>query len=175
MARERRGRAIDAGRPGGRPVSESVTTSVRIMMPADANIRGNVFGGAIMKYMDEIAAVAAFRHARKNVVTASIDRMNFIAPVYLGNLLVLKASVNYVGRTSMEIGVRMEAEDLRSGRITHVGSCFLTYVALDDEGRPTSIEPVIPVTDDEKRRYREAATRRQIREAERAQLGKLGV
>jgi len=148
---------------------------VRIMMPADANIRGNVFGGAIMKYMDEIAAVAAFRHARKNVVTASIDRMNFIAPVYLGNLLVLKASVNYVGRTSMEIGVRMEAEDLRSGRVTHAGSCFLTYVALDDDGRPTPIEPVVPVTDDERRRYREAATRRQIREAERAQLGKLGV
>ena len=148
---------------------------MRIMMPADANIRGNVFGGAIMKYMDEIAAVAAFRHARKNVVTASIDRMNFIAPVYLGNLLVLKASVNYVGRTSMEIGVRMEAEDLRSGRVTHAGSCFLTYVALDDDGRPTPIEPVVPVTDDERRRYREAATRRQIREAERAQLGKLGV
>src|SRR5580698_6678690 len=103
----------------GRPVSDSTVTSVRIMMPTDANIRGNVFGGSIMKYMDEIAAVAAFRHARKNVVTASIDRMDFLAPVYLGNLLILKAAVNYVGTTSMEIGVRIEAEDPLNGKITH--------------------------------------------------------
>ena len=160
---------------GGRPVSESTTTSVRIMMPADANIRGNVFGGAIMKYMDEIAAVTAFRHAKKPVVTASIDRMNFIAPVYLGDLLVMKASINYVGRTSMEVGVRMEAENLLSGKTTHVGSCFLTYVALDDKGKPTPVEPVIPVTADEKRRYREAVTRRKLREVERAEIRKLGV
>ncbi len=162
-------------RRSGRKVSESTVTSVRIMMPADANIRGNVFGGAIMRYMDEIAAVVAFRHARRNVVTASIDRMNFIAPVYLGNLLVLKASVNYVGKTSMEIGVRMEAENLVTGEVTHAGSCFLTYVALDDKGRPTAIDPVIPVTADEKRRHREAATRRRLRELERAEIGKLGV
>src|SRR5208283_5228924 len=162
-------------KPAGRPVSESTTTSVRIMMPADANIRGNVFGGAIMKYMDEIAAVTAFRHAKKPVVTASIDRMNFIAPVYLGDLLVMKASVNYVGRTSMEVGVRMEAENLLSARVTHVGSCFLTYVALDDDGRPTAVDPVIPVTPDEKRRHREAETRRRLRELERSEIRKLGV
>jgi acyl-CoA hydrolase len=162
-------------RRSGRKVSESTVTSVRIMMPADTNIRGNVFGGAIMRYMDEIAAVVAFRHARRNVVTASIDRMNFIAPVYLGNLLVLKASVNYVGKTSMEIGVRMEAENLVTGEVTHAGSCFLTYVALDDKGRPTSVDPVIPVSADEKRRYREAARRRRLREFERAEIGKLGV
>ncbi len=159
----------------GRPVSESTTTSVRIMMPADANIRGNVFGGAIMKYMDEIAAVTAFRHAKKPVVTASIDRMNFIAPVYLGDLLVMKASINYVGRTSMEVGVRMEAENLLSGKSTHVGSCFLTYVAIDDHGKPTPVEPVVPVTADEKRRYREAETRRKLREVERAEIRRLGV
>lgn len=145
------------------------------MMPTDANIRGNVFGGAIMKYMDEIAAVVAFRHARKNVVTASIDRMNFIAPVYVGNLLVLKASVNYVGRTSMEIGVRMEAEDLITGKVTHAGSCFLTYVALDEKGRPTPVVPLIPVTAEQKRRHREAITRRKLREVERAEIQKLGV
>jgi acyl-CoA hydrolase len=159
----------------GRQVAESTATSVRIMMPSDANIRGNVFGGAIMKYMDEIAAVVAFRHARRNVVTASIDRMNFIAPVYLGNLLVLKASVNYVGKTSMEIGVRMETEDPLTGEVRHAGSCFLTYVALDDKGRPTQVEPVVPVTADEKRRYREALTRRKIREVERTEIRKLGV
>jgi acyl-CoA hydrolase len=162
-------------KPAGKPVSESTTTSVRIMMPTDANIRGNVFGGSIMKYMDEIAAVVAFRHAKKNVVTASIDRMNFLAPVYLGNLLVLKASVNYVGRTSMEIGVRMEAEDLITGQVTHAGSCFLTYVALDDKGRPTEVEPVLPVSSDEKRRYNEAATRRRLREVERSEISKLGL
>jgi len=145
------------------------------MMPTDANIRGNVFGGSILKYMDEIAAVAAFRHARKNVVTASIDRMDFLAPVYLGNLLILKASVNYVGRTSMEIGVRIEAEDLISGKVTHAGSCFLTYVALDARGRPTPIDPVIPASSDEKRRFREAATRRKIREVERAEIRKLSL
>jgi acyl-CoA hydrolase len=159
----------------GRKVAESTATSVRIMMPTDANIRGNVFGGAIMKYMDEIAAVVAFRHSRRNVVTASIDRMNFIAPVYIGDMLVFKASVNYVGKTSMEIGVRMEAEDPVTGRVTHVGSCFLTYVALGDDGKPTTVEPVIPVTTEEKRRFREAATRRRLREVERAEIRKLGV
>ncbi len=163
------------GTKAGRPVAESTTTSVRIMMPTDANIKGNVFGGSIMKYMDEIAAVVAFRHAKKNVVTVSIDRMNFIAPVYLGNLLVLKASVNYVGKTSMEIGVRMESEDLITGKVTHVGSCFLTYVALDDRGRPTHVDPIVPVTADEKRRYREAVTRRKLRELETAEIRKLGV
>jgi acyl-CoA hydrolase len=159
----------------GRPASDSAVTSVRIMMPTDANIRGNVFGGSILKYMDEIAAVAAFRHARKNVVTASIDRMDFLAPVYLGNLLILKAAVNYVGTTSMEIGVRIEAEDPISGKVTHTGSCFLTYVALDPEGRPTSIAPVIPKTPDEKRRFRQAATRRKIRAVERAEIRKLSL
>jgi acyl-CoA hydrolase len=158
----------------GKRVSESTTTSVRIMMPTDANIRGNVFGGSIMKYMDEIAAVVAFRHAKRNVVTASIDRMNFLAPVYLGNLLVLKASVNYVGNTSMEIGVRIEAEDLITGQVTHAGSCFVTYVALDEKGKPTTVGPIVPASSDEKRRYNEAATRRRLREVERAEIQKLG-
>lgn len=161
--------------PAGRPVSHSVSTSLRIMMPTDANIRGNVFGGSILKYTDEIAAVAAFRHAQTNVVTASIDRMDFIAPVYIGNLLILKASVNYVGRTSMEIGVRIEAEDLKTGSVIHAGSCFLTYVALDDSGHPTPIEPLIPVSPDEKRRYKEAMTRRRLREVERAEIRKLSI
>lgn len=145
------------------------------MMPTDANILGNVFGGAILRYMDEIAAIAAFRHTRKNVVTASLDRMNFIAPVYVGNLLILKAAVNYVGRTSMEIGVRIEAEDIRTGETRHAGSCYLTYVALDERGRPTPVPPIIPVTAEEKRRYKEALTRRKIREVERAAIRELGV
>lgn len=140
-------------------------TTVRLMMPTDGNILGNVFGGAIMRYMDEVAGIVAFHHARKNVVTASIDRMDFYAPVYVGNLLILKAAVNFVGRTSMEVGVRIEAEDPLTGTTTHTGSCYLTFVALDADGRPTPVEPLIPVTADEKRRFREAQARRRAREA----------
>jgi acyl-CoA hydrolase len=136
------------------------------MMPNDANPGGNVFGGTILKLMDEVASIVAFRHCRRNVVTASIDRMSFYAPVYVGNLIALKASVNYVGNTSMEIGVRIEAEELMTGKVTHTGSSYLTYVALDNRGRPTPVPKVIPVTQEEKRRYRQALERRKLREAE---------
>jgi acyl-CoA hydrolase len=151
-------------------VSESAVTTVRLMMPTDGNIMGNVFGGSIMKYVDEVAAIVAFRHAEKNCVTASIDRMNFLAPVYVGNILILKASVNYVGKTSMEIGVRIEAQDPLTGKVVHTGSCYLTYVALDDKGRPTPVPKIIPETPEEKRRYREGLARRKMREAEIAAL-----
>jgi acyl-CoA hydrolase len=145
-------------------------TTARLMMPMDANVMGNVFGGAIMRYMDEIAGIVAWRHAGKNVVTASIDRMNFWAPVYVGNLLILKASVNYVGTTSMEIGVRMEAHDPSTQQGTHTGSCYLTFVALDEKGRPAQIPPLIAITPEERRRFKEALTRRKLREAENAAL-----
>ena len=154
---------------GKRP-SESEMTTARLMMPTDANVMGNVFGGSIMKYMDEAAAIVAWRHAGTNVVTASIDRMNFYAPVYMGNLLVLKAAVNYVGTTSMEIGVRIEAMDPTSRRGVHTGSCYLTYVALDAKGRPTPVPPLIVTTAREKRRFSEARARRKLREAENAAL-----
>ena len=151
-------------------VSESAMETVRLMMPTDANIAGNVFGGAIMRYMDEIAGIVAFRHAEENAVTASIDRMNFYAPVYVGDLLILKASVNYVGKTSMEVGVRIEAQRHRTGELIHTGSCYLTYVALDDGGRPTPVPRVIPETPAEKARHRQAQARRKLREAELAAL-----
>ena len=154
----------------GKTPSESQVTTVRLMMPTDANILGNVFGGSIMKYMDEVAAIAAWRHAGKNVVTASIDRMNFYAPVYVGNLLLLKASVNFVGTTSMEIGVRIEAQDPSTQKGTHTGSCYLTYVALDGKGKPTPIPPLIPRTVDEKKRFKEGLARRKLREAEKIVL-----
>jgi len=154
---------------GKRP-SESEMTTARLMMPTDANVMGNVFGGAIMRYMDEIAAIVAWRHAGTNVVTASIDRMNFYAPVYVGNLLILKAAVNYVGTTSMEIGVRIEAMDPSTRKGTHTSSCYLTYVALDAKGRPTPIPPLIVTTPQEKRRYKEALARRKLREAVKAVL-----
>ena len=149
----------------GKRVAASEMTTVRLMMPTDANVLGNVFGGAIMRYMDEVAGIVAFHHARKVVVTASIDRMDFYAPVFVGNLLILKAAVNYVGKTSMEVGVRIEAEDPLTGRTTHTGSCYLTFVALGGDGRPSRVDPVIPVTSDEKRRYTEAQSRRKDREA----------
>lgn len=150
--------------------SESSITTARLMMPTDANVLGNVFGGAIMRYMDEIAAIVAWRHAGKNSVTASIDRMNFYAPVYVGNLLILKAAVNYVGNTSMEIGVRIEAQDPTSKKSTHTGSCYLTYVAIDKKGRPTEIPKLILTTADEKKRFQQALARRRLREAEIAAL-----
>lgn len=154
----------------GKKVSESALTTARLMMPTDANVMGNVFGGAIMRYMDEVAAIVAFRHAGKNCVTASIDRMNFYAPVYVGNILIMKAAVNYVGKTSMEIGVRIEADDATAGRVTHTGSCFITYVALDSTGKPARIPKIVPVTREEKRRYSQALARRKLREAELAAL-----
>jgi len=154
----------------GKKPSESAMMTARLMMPTDANVLGNVFGGAVMKYMDEAAAIVAWRHAGKNVVTASIDRMNFFAPVFVGNLLILKASVNYVGNTSMEIGVRIEAQDPSTRKGVHAGSCYLTYVALDEKGRPTRAPPLIVTTTTEKRRFKEAAARRKLREAENAVL-----
>src|SRR5579863_2953875 len=120
-------------------VSKSALIASHLMMPQDANIQGNVYGGTIMKLMDEIAGVVATRHCRKNVVTASIDQMSFLKPVYIGNLLILKASVNYVGTTSMEVGVRIEAEDLETRNTVHTGSSYMTFVALDEQGRPTEV------------------------------------
>jgi len=133
------------------------------MMPQDANIQGNVYGGTIMKLMDEIAGSVAVLHSRKNAVTASVDQMSFYDPVYIGNLLILKASVNYVGNTSMEIGVRIEARDLRTGNVAHTGSSYLTFVALDESGKPTQIAKLIPKTLAEKRRYAEGKARREHR------------
>jgi acyl-CoA hydrolase len=144
-------------------VKESALDTVHLMMPQDANIQGNVYGGTIMKLMDEIAGSVAALHARKNVVTASVDQMSFYEPVYIGNLLMLKASVNFVGKTSMEVGVRIEARDLRTGKTLHTGSSYLTFVALDQAGKPTEIAQIIPETPAEKRRFEEGKARRQRR------------
>jgi len=144
-------------------VSESALTSTRWMFPSDANPAGNVFGGSIVRYIDEVAAAVAMRHARKNVVIASMDRMDFHTPVKIGDLIILKASVNYVGKTSMEIGVRVEAENLMTGEVRHAASAYATMVALDESGKPTEVPRLIPETDDEKRRYKEGEARRLAR------------
>ena len=137
------------------------------LLPEDANPAGNVHGGVIMKHIDSAAGVAAFRHARCNVVTASIDRLDFVQPVFVGNLLILKASVNLAGRTSMEVGVRAEAEDLLSGQIRHVASAYLTFVALDADGHPTPIPPLSITDATATKRHRMAQARRKARLAEK--------
>ena len=144
-------------------VSESKSIISTQMLPSDANPMGNVHGGTILKMVDVAAGVSALRHARENTVTASIDRMDFYNPVYVGNLLTLKASVNYVGQTSMEVGVRIEAENLKTGKVTHTGSCYLTYVAIDENGRPTEVPNIVPETPEEKRRWEAGKRRRDER------------
>ena len=146
-----------------KPVRESKSIISTQMLPSDANPMGNVHGGTILKQVDTAAGVTALRHARMNTVTASIDRMDFYNPVYVGNLLTLKASVNYVGNTSMEIGVRIEAENLTSGKVTHTGSCYLTYVAIDENGNPTEVPEIILETPEEKRRWEAGKNRREER------------
>jgi acyl-CoA hydrolase len=137
------------------------------MMPEHSNILGHVFGGVILSIMDKCAAIAAFRHSRATVVTASIDRVDFREPIRLGDLVVMKASVNLAGRTSMEVGVRVEAEDLLSGRRRHTNSCYLTFVAVDRNGRPIEVPELIPETEDELRRNAAAKERRRRRLEER--------
>jgi acyl-CoA hydrolase len=149
----------------GKRVAESSVIMSQLMLPADANPWGNVHGGSIMKLVDSAAGVVAIRHCRTRVVTARMDEMSFLEPVFIGNLVTLKASVNDTGRTSLEVGVRVEAEDLRTGRTWHVGSAYLVYVSLDDRGRPAAAPPLIPETDEEVRRQRDARARRDRRQA----------
>ena len=132
-------------------------------MPEHANVAGNVHGGNLLKLVDQAGAIVAARHTHTNVVTASVDRFDFISPAYIGNLIFIKASINYVSRTSMEIGVRVEAECLRTGVHTHIGSAYLTFVAIDKDDKPTEVPGLIPETEEEKRRYEEAKKRREIR------------
>jgi len=153
--------------PASKPVKESQHETSELMMPHHANNLGHVFGGIMLSMMDKTAAVAAFRHCRLNVVTASIDRVDFREPIHVGDLVVMKASVNFVGKTSMEVGVRVEAEELLSGRRRHTNSCYLTFVAVDRNGRPIEVPGVVPETPDELRRYQSAQQRRQVRLAER--------
>jgi uncharacterized protein (TIGR00369 family) len=150
----------------GKTVKESAVRMAQQMGPPDTNPAGNVHGGVIMKLIDTAAGVVAIRHARGNAVTASIDRLDFHYPVYSGDLVTLIASVNMAGKSSMEIGVRVESENLFTGEVRHTASAYLTYVALDKAGRPTNVPPLILETEDEKRRNREAQARRDMRLSE---------
>src|ERR1700680_1703069 len=142
---------------------ESISEYSELALPNDANGVGNGLGGKVMPLVDLAAALAALRHARRPVVTSSVDHMNFLPPVKIGQLILLRSSVNRVFRSSMEIGVKVWVEDLQTGAVRHTSSAYLTFVALDATGQTVSIPPVIPETEDEKRRYEEAARRRDYR------------
>ena len=133
----------------------------------DANLAGIMHGGVVMKHIDDAAGVVAIKHTGSNVVTASIDRLDFHNPVFIGNLFTVKACINMVGKTSMEIGVRVEAEDIISQTVRHTASAYLTFVALDEDNRPASVPPIEITTDAEKRRNQEAKDRRKVRLAEK--------
>ncbi len=147
----------------GRPVSESVSEYSELALPNDANPLGDLLGGHVMHLVDMAGALAAMRHARRPVVTASIDQMTFLYPVRIGQLLLLRSSVNRVFRTSMEVGVKVMVEDLTTGELRHTSSAYVTFVALDDSGKPAPAAPVIPESEEEQRRYREAGDRREHR------------
>jgi acyl-CoA hydrolase len=147
----------------GKPVSESQSEYSELALPNDANGLGNVLGGKVMHLVDLAGALAAIRHARCSVVTASIDYMNFLHPVHIGQLIILRSSVNRVFRTSMEVGVKVWVEDLLTGEKQHTSSAYLTFVALDARGNRVPVAQAIPQTDDEKRRFEDAQRRREYR------------
>ena len=149
-------------------VKDSSITLIQLMTHQDANLSGNVHGGTIMKLIDSAAGLVAVRHTGKNAVTASIDRLDFHSPVFVGDLLRVSGSLNFVGKTSMELGVRVEAENVISGQVRHTASAYLTYVCLE-QGKPAEVPPVEFETPDEIRRNREALERRRRRLIEKQQ------
>lgn len=149
-------------------VANSQVEMIEIVFPNDANPLGNIFGGRVMQLIDIVGSIAAMRHCRNTVVTASMDRLDFVSPAYVGEILILQASVNFVARTSMEVGVKVTAENPLTGERRHTGSAYLTYVSIDKSGHPVLVPPIEPETDEEKRRYKQAGLRREARLKERA-------
>ena len=141
----------------------SRVTLVHQMQPADANLAGNVHGGTIMKIVDNAAGLAAMKHSEGPVVTAAMDEMSFLEPVYVGDVVTVRASVNEAFRTSMEVGVRVDAEDLQTREVKHTSSAYLVFVALDDSGETRPVPPLEPQTEEERQRQREASLRREAR------------
>ena len=168
LFRERQNTALQE-EAQGRTVAESQAERSEIIFPGDANSLGNLFGGRLMQFIDLVGAVAAYRHARAiTVVTASMDHLDFVAPVHVGDLLILKASVNRAFRTSMEVGVKAMVEDPKTRQLRHVSSAYVTYVAVDGTGTPVPVQPVVPETEHQMRRYQDAEVRRKGRAGESA-------
>jgi acyl-CoA hydrolase len=151
--------------------SETSLVLTHLMQPADANFMGNIQGGIMMKLIEEAAGVCAYRFCRTRVVTAAIDRIDFHHPVHVGNLVRLLATVNYSGKTSVEVGVRVEAESLTTGMVAHANSAYLVLVALSDSDKPIPVPSLVPETPDQKHWYAEAEERRRKRLAERQPTG----
>jgi acyl-CoA hydrolase len=149
----------------GKTVHNSIVVMHELVLPNDTNVLGNILGGRVMHYMDICAAMSAYKHARSPVVTASVDRLNFLAPAKMGDILILKSSVNYTGNTSMEVGVRIESENTISGEINHTASAYLTFVSLDGQRKPKRVAEINPETADEVRRFKQAEMRKEIRKA----------
>lgn len=153
-----------------RPVSASRVEMTQLVQPPDTNYHGTVFGGRLVQWIDIAAAVSAQRHSRRKVVTASIDDLHFGVPIKLGDIVVLRASVNYAHRTSMEVGVRVEREDPATGERIVAARAYLTFVGLDDDGGKAPVPPVVPGSEAERRRYENAQTRRRLRLERRSAL-----
>jgi acyl-CoA hydrolase len=149
--------------PEPKRVRDSQTSISHLMHLSDANPTGNIHGGVVMRLADEVGGICAVRYAGRPVVTLAIDSMSFYSPVYVGNLVTVKASMNYVGRTSMEVGVRVEAEDILTGQSTHTNTAYLVYVALDENGQPVEVPPLVAETPEEKRHMEEGKLRQQER------------
>ena len=147
----------------GKPVRESAIETIEQVRPGDTNTLGTVFGGKVMEWIDIAGAVAAMRHVRQPVVTASFDRVDFHAPARIGHLMVLKAQVNFTGKTSLEVGVTVHAEDPLTGQQFLTTQALITFVAIDKDCKPVQVPPIIPETDEEKKRFAEAKQRREDR------------
>src|SRR3990167_6818999 len=146
-----------------KPVSFSAAEFNHLVLPPDTNALGTIFGGRIMEWVDLAASIVAMRHCRTVAVTASMDALNFISPIKLGEIVILKASVNFTHKTSMEIGVRIESENPKTGVRSHTATAYTTFVALDDKGHPTEVPPLICETPEQKRHFEEAKKRREER------------
>jgi acyl-CoA hydrolase len=151
------------GKPAGRTVAETVVEMVEVALPNDANPLGNLLGGKVMHLIDIAGAIAAHRHSRSQVVTVAVDNVDFLYPIRVGELVILRAHITRAFRTSIEAEVRVYREDYLSGARQQTSSAFVTYVALDADGKPTEVPPLIARTPEEKRRYREALERRRWR------------
>ena len=157
--------------PASHTPRASYSSVSELMMPGHVNHMGNVFGGVILAMVDRVAGVAAMRHSGRPCVTASIDRVDFREPIYSGELVTCRAQVTYVGRTSLEVEVRVEAENLLTGTVRHTNLCYLTFVAIDESGRPTPVPELRLETEAERTRFREGERRREVRQALAKELG----
>ncbi len=157
-----------------RTVKASEVVMTQLVLPSHTNALDTVFGGTVMSWIDIAGAICAQRHSQKEVVTASIDELHFLAPIYKGWVVNLKASINYVSRSSMEVGVRVQSENPKTGESFHTASAYLTFVALGSDGKPTAVPPLLAETVDQKRRFQEAELRRADRLKRKEKYKQLG-